>query len=94
MPIYVMLSTITESGAETLKLHPERILEVDKELEAFGIEVIHQWAVLGEYDFVSVIEAPDHLAVARASVEMGSRGSVHIQTLPAISVDEFMAALG
>jgi uncharacterized protein with GYD domain len=88
-----MLSKITESGAETLKLHPERILEVDTELEAFGVKVLHQWAVLGEYDFVNVVEAPDDLAIAKASVELGSRGSVHIETLPAIGLQEFIDAL-
>jgi uncharacterized protein with GYD domain len=93
MPTYVMLSRITESGAETLKLHPERILEVDKELEALGVKVLHQWAVLGAYDFVNVVEAADNLTVAKASVEMGSRGSVHIETLPALSVEEFVDAM-
>ncbi|MDH4139851.1 MAG: GYD domain-containing protein [Coriobacteriia bacterium] len=93
MPVYVMLSKLTESGAETIKLHPERILEVDKEMEAFGIKVLHQFAVLGAYDFVNVIEAPDNMAVARASVELGSRGSIHVETLPAVPVEEFMDSI-
>jgi len=92
MPYYVMLSRLTESGAETIKLRPERIREVDKELERFGLTVHHQFAVLGRYDFVNIVEAPDNLSVARAALELGSRGSVHIETLAAIPVDEFMKA--
>lgn len=60
MPHYVMLSTLTEHGAKTIKEHPRRILEVDEEMSAMGIQVLHQYALLGEYDFLSVIEAPDN----------------------------------
>ncbi|MDI6900092.1 MAG: GYD domain-containing protein [Anaerosomatales bacterium] len=94
MPDYIMLTTLTESGAETVKRNPERILEVDKELEAMGVRVLHQWAVLGAYDFVNVVEAEDDIAVARASLELGARGTIRIQTMPAISVQELVAGLG
>ncbi len=93
MPVYVMLSKLTEGGADTIKLRPERIREVDSEMERWGIKVLHQYAVLGEYDFVNIVEAPDNLAIAKASVELGSRGSVHIETLPAIPIEEFMEAV-
>jgi len=92
MPFYVMLSRLTEGGAETIQDKPHRIREVDKELEAYGIKVHHQYAVLGRYDFVNVVEAPDNLAVARAALELASRGSVRIETLAAIPVDEFISA--
>ncbi len=94
MPDYIMLTKLTESGAETVKRNPERILEVDKELEAMGVRVLHQWAVLGAYDFVNVVEAEDDIAVARASLELGARGTIRIQTMPAISVQELVAGLG
>jgi len=93
MPIYVMLSKLTEGGADTIKRTPGRIKEVNTELESMGVVVKHQYACLGEYDFVSVVEADDDLSVAKASVEMGSRGSVHIQTLSAIPIDDFIAAI-
>lgn len=94
MPVYVMLTRLTDEGAKTVKDKPERIREVDKEMEAFGLRVLAQYAVLGRYDFVNVVEAPDNLAVARASLELGRRGTLRIETLPAIGIDEFMEKVG
>jgi uncharacterized protein with GYD domain len=89
-----MLSTLTDDGAETVKENPDRIRQVREELEQqFGIRVLAQYAVLGPYDFVNIIEAPDIETVARVSAEMAARGSVKIQTLAAIPVDEFIARL-
>ena len=93
MPLYVMLSTLTSDGLETIKQNPGRILEVEQELKSMGVTIKGQWAVLGEYDFVNLVEAPDNETVARASVEIGSRGSVSIVTLPAIPVQEFIESL-
>lgn len=90
MPKYVMLTRLTDEGAKTVKEHPERILEVDKEMEAFGLKVVYQLAVLGDYDFVNIIEAPDNLSVARASIELGRRGTLRVKTMPAIELDEFL----
>jgi len=87
-----MLSTITDEGAKTIKSNPARIKEVNKEIEALGVTVKAQYAVLGPYDFVSIVEAPDNESVARVSAELASRGSVKIQTLAAIPIDEFIAA--
>ena len=91
MPIYILLSTLTAEGRKTVKDRPERILEVDKEIEAFGVKVLSQYAVLGPYDFVNVVEARDNEAIGRASVELGSRGTVQIISMPATPVDEFIA---
>ena len=93
MPIYIMLSTLTSDGLETIKEKPDRITEVSDELEAMGVTVKEQWAVLGDYDFVNIVEAPDNETVARASVEIGSRGSVSMVTMPAIPVEKFIASL-
>jgi uncharacterized protein with GYD domain len=93
MPTYILLSQVTDEGAETIKSKPERIKEVNREIEALGVRVLHQYATLGPYDFVNIVEAPDAATVARVSVELGSRGSVKIQTLPAIPIDEFIAKL-
>jgi len=92
MPAYVLLSKLTDHGAETIKKNPDRISEVDREMLNWGIEVLHQFAVLGEYDFVTIVEAPNDMAVARASLEIGARGSVHIETLPAIPVEDLVEA--
>lgn len=93
MATYVMLSSLTDDGAGTIKKNPERIKEVNKDVEALGGKVLQQFALLGEYDFLSVLEAPDAETIARISVELGSRGSVRIRTLAAIPVDEFIARL-
>ena len=90
MAYYVILSTLTDDGRKTLKQKPERIFEVNKELESMGVKVKEQFAVLGQYDFVTIVEAPDNLTVMRASAEIGSRGSVQILTLPAIPVVELV----
>ncbi len=93
MATYILLSRLTDAGAATIKDHPERINEVNKEIEAFGAYVKHQYATLGAYDFVSVVEAPDLASIVRISVELGSRGSVRIQTLSALPIDDFIGDL-
>lgn len=93
MAVYVMLSSLTDEGAKTIRTHPARITEVNKELESMGIKVLSQHAVLGQYDFVTIAEAPDNATVAKASLEMGSRGTIRIQTLPAVEIDELIAHL-
>uniref|UniRef100_A0A832GND6 GYD domain-containing protein n=1 Tax=Caldimicrobium thiodismutans TaxID=1653476 RepID=A0A832GND6_9BACT len=94
MPIYVVLSKLTDSGRETIKEKPHRIFEVNKELEAMGIKVLQQYAVLGPYDFVNIIEAPDNETVMKMSIELGARGSVELMSLPAVRVDEFLKIIG
>lgn len=93
MGTYIMLSTLTESGAETLLKNPARIREVNREIEAMGVKVLQQYAVLGPYDFVNIVEAPDSDTVARVSVELGARGSVRIVTLTAIPIESFISRL-
>ncbi len=88
-----MLSSLTDDGAMTIKKNPDRIKEVNKDVEALGGKVIDQYAVLGDYDFVSIVEAPDVETLARISTELGSRGSVRIKTLAAIPIDEFISRL-
>jgi uncharacterized protein with GYD domain len=87
------LSTLTDEGAKTIKSNPERIKEVNRELEQMGVRVTNQWAVLGPYDFVNVVEAPDNTAIVRISAELASRGSVRMMTLAAIPIDDFIAGL-
>jgi uncharacterized protein with GYD domain len=93
MATFVLLSTLTDEGAQTLRDEPERIREVNDELLRMKVRVISQWAVLGPYDFVNVVEAPDNLTIARVSAELSARGSVRITTLPAIPIDEFIDGL-
>lgn len=93
MATYIFLSTLTDEGRKTIKGRPERIQEVNKEIEAMGAKVIDQYAVLGSYDFVSIVEAVDNETVARISVELGARGTVQISTLPAIPIPQFIERL-
>jgi uncharacterized protein with GYD domain len=91
MATYILLSNLTDEGAETIKKNPARIKEVNKEIEAMGVEVKEQYAVLGHFDFVNIVEAPDNETIARVSAELSARGSVRIQTLAAIPIDDFIA---
>lgn len=93
MATFIMLSTLTDEGAKTIKLHPTRIKEVNEEIEKMGAHVVSQWATLGPYDFVNVLEAPDFLTVARVSAELASRGSIKIMTLAAMPIDDVIAGL-
>jgi uncharacterized protein with GYD domain len=93
MPTYIMLTRLTSDGVKTIKDNPGRVHEVTREVEQLGVKVLDQWATLGEYDFVSVVEAPDEKAMAKLSIEMGSRGTVMNETLTAIEVEEFTKAL-
>ena len=94
MPIYILLSTLSTQGVQTLRSNPDRLREVNRDVEELGARVLHQWATLGEFDFVNVVEAPDLATVARISVALAARGSTKISTLPALEIDELLAALG
>jgi uncharacterized protein with GYD domain len=93
VPTYIMLSTLTPEGVQTVKNNPERILEVNKEVEQLGASVKAQWATLGHVDFISVVEAPDEATMARVSLELGSRGTGRYETLAAIGIEEFIKSL-
>ena len=93
LPIYILLSTLTSEGRKTIKAKPDRIKEVNKEIEAFGAKVLQQYAVLGRYDFVNIVEAPNNEAITRVSIELGSRGTIHIMSMPATQIDDFLATL-
>ena len=90
MPVYVMLTTLTDEGRKTIKQSPQRIKEVNKEVEAMGVKVLAQYAVLGPYDFVNILEARDNKAVSKVALELGSRGTLHTMTMAAMSVDELI----
>lgn len=90
MPHYVILSNLTDEGRRTIKQKPERIMEVNREIEAMGVKIHKQYALLGQYDFLNVVEAPDNETVMKMSVEIGSRGSVELVTLPALPIEEFV----
>jgi uncharacterized protein with GYD domain len=91
MRTYILLSTLSPQGILTLRSTPERLLEVNREVEAMGGRVLRQWALLGPYDFLSVVEAPSDALIARLTVDLGSRGSARFETLPVIDVDELTA---
>ena len=93
MPTYILLSNLTAQGVQTLKSNPARLREVNNDIEKLGARVVHQWATLGPFDFVNVVEAPDAQTIARVSVALGARGSAKLQTLTALTIDEFLGAL-
>ena len=93
MPTYVMLSTLTAKGVQTLQANPERLKEVNRDVEELGAKVLHQWSMIGAYDFLNIVEAPDAATVAKVSVMLGARGSAKLQTYELIDIDTLLAQL-
>jgi uncharacterized protein with GYD domain len=93
LPTYVLLSTLTPEGVQTIKNNPQRIHEVNSEIEQLGASVKAQWATLGQFDFINVVEAPDEKTMARVSLELGSRGTARYESLAAIPIDDFINSL-
>jgi uncharacterized protein with GYD domain len=94
MPLYIMLSTLSDTGRKVVRKLPGSIRKVNEEVGRMGVKVLAQYAVLGPYDFVTVVEAPDNETVAKVSMELGARGSVQMMTMAAIPVDTFIRSLG
>ncbi len=93
MAIYVMLTTLTDQGRKTIKENPQRIKEVNKEVEAMGVKILAQYALLGPYDFVNILEAKDNKVVSKLAVELGARGTLQTLTMAAMILDEFIGNL-
>lgn len=93
MPKYLMLSTLSEQGLQTLRANPERVREVNRDVEELGAKVVHQWFLLGPHDFVNIVEAPEASTIAKLSVALGARGSVHTQSYEMLEVDDLLDLL-
>jgi len=93
MAIYVMLTTLTDEGRKTVRGSPARIKEVNKEVEAMGAKILAQYALLGPYDFINILEAPDNKAIAKIALELSSRGTLHTMTMAALTLDEFIRSI-
>jgi len=93
LPTYVLLSNLTPEGRQTIRERPDRVDKVNKEMEALGVKVVSQFMVLGPYDFVSVVEAPNNEIISHLSVELGSRGTIKLLIMPAIPRDKWVAFL-
>ena len=94
MATYILLGTLTEEGTEKIREHPEWIEEVNHDLQLLGVNIIAQYAVLGPYDIVNIVDAPDNRTMVRVSNELSLRGSVKIITLPALPIEDFISSLG
>lgn len=90
MPTYVMLTKLTDAGRSTLMKNPGRIWEVNKEVEGMGAKILTQYALLGEYDFVNILEAPNNTVIARVAASLGSRGTMMPLTLSAITIEDLV----
>ena len=93
MPIYVMFTSLTDEGRKTIKANPQRIKEVNKEVENMGVKVLAQYALLGQYDFINILEAANNETVSKVAIELGSRGTLQTTTLTAMELDDFIANL-
>ena len=88
MATYVMLTSLTDEGRKTVKANPKRLKEVNKEVEAMGVKIVAQYALLGPYDFINILEAPDNKTVSKVALELGSRGTLHTMTMAAMTIDD------
>ena len=93
MAIYVMLTSLTDEGRKTVRESPERIKEVNQEVEAMGVKILAQYALLGPYDFINILEAPDNKVIAKIAMELSSRGTLHTMTMAAMTLDEFISSI-
>lgn len=93
MAIYVMLTSLTDEGRKTVRLNPERIKEVNKEVEAMGAKILTQYALLGPYDFVNILDAPSNDVICRVAIELGARGTLQTMTMAAMTLDDFTKGL-
>ncbi|MFA5315927.1 MAG: GYD domain-containing protein [Dehalococcoidales bacterium] len=93
MAIYVMLTTLTDEGRRTIKANPERIKEVNKEVEAMGVKILSQYAVLGPYDFINVLEGPDNPTMSRLALNLGARGTLQTMTMAGMTLDDFISTM-
>lgn len=93
MPTYLLLTTLSPQGIQTLQVVPERLFEVNREIEALGIKVLGQWALLGPYDILNLVEAPNDEAIARLTADIASRGSAQVDVLKAMPVDTYLATV-
>ena len=93
MPKFIMLSTLGPEGAATLRENPERVRAVNAEVEALGVKVLEQFALLGPYDFLNVLDAPDETTMAKVALVLGARGTVKTLTMSAIAIDDYIDAL-
>jgi uncharacterized protein with GYD domain len=93
MALYVMMTNLTDEGRKTVKSNPQRIKEVNKEVEAMGVKILAQYVVLGQYDFINILEAKNNEVIAKVATELGSRGTLQTSTLAAMTLDDFINSL-
>lgn len=93
MEHYIMLTRLTDEGRKTIKQNPDRIRKVNQEVEKMGAKIICQYALLGEYDFFNVLEAPDNETITKVAMDLGARGTLQTLTIPAIPLDEFIQSM-
>jgi uncharacterized protein with GYD domain len=85
-----MMTNLTDEGRKTVKSNPQRIKEVNKEVEAMGVKIMAQYVTLGQYDFINILEAPNNETIAKVATELGSRGTLQTNTLAALTLDDFI----
>jgi uncharacterized protein with GYD domain len=93
MAVYIMLTNLTDEGRKTVKTNPQRIKEVNKEVEAMGVKILAQYVALGQFDFLNILEAPSNEVIAKVATELGSRGTLQTMTMAAMKLDDYINSL-
>ena len=93
MATYVMLTTLTDEGRKTIREAPDRIKEVNEEVEAMGAKIVAQYALLGPYDFANILDAPSNEVISQVAMELGARGTIHTMTMAAMPLNDFIEGM-
>ncbi len=93
MAYYLQLMVLTDKGRQKFEENPEWIKEIDKSIELMGVKILTQYALLGQYDFVSIIEAPSDEVAAKLSLKLSAMGAFQPTTLAAIPLDSLIGSL-
>jgi len=84
MATYIMLITLTPEGRAAAREEADYLLALEDKIAAPGVNMMGVYAVLGRFDYVTIVEAPDNESIARFSLDLGVEAGVHIETLPVI----------
>jgi uncharacterized protein with GYD domain len=93
MAIYITLFKWTDQGRSKTSDLPQRAGEVEKKLEAGGVKVLGNYTTMGQYDQVSVVDAPDDATVAKFLMMIAGRGNAISETMRAFTMDELKGLL-
>jgi uncharacterized protein with GYD domain len=93
MPTYIALANFTDQGIRSIKDTAQRAAANEKAVKKMGVEMKALYWTMGQYDLVSIMEAPDDVSMSAVSLAIGAAGNIRGQTLRAYTRQEMEAIL-